>query len=251
MKISVQLYTLRDLLAVDMPAVLKKLKAIGYPAAELAGYGNLKSAAEVREAFDAAGLAVSGSHVSIDRLKNDIDGVIAEQKTLGNTNVVLAWLDADLRKNAADWRGLAATANEAGRQLKAAGLRFLYHNHAFEFEQFDGGRAFDIFWQHTDPELVKSELDVYWVKLAGLDPVAYMKQLGTRVKILHLKDMAAGEGNKFAPVGTGTIDFAAVLKTANDLGVEWGAVEQDNCYGEDPLKIVATSFENLRKLGAI
>jgi sugar phosphate isomerase/epimerase len=145
---------------------------------------------------------------------------------------------------------VAAVANEAGKRLKAAGLQFSYHNHAFEFEKFDDGVAFDIFWQHTDPELVKSEFDVYWVKLAGLDPVAYMRQLGKRVKLLHLKDMAAGEGNKFAPVGTGTIDFAGVLKAANELGVEWGAVEQDNCYGEDPLKIVETSYRNLQKLGA-
>ncbi len=247
--ISVQLYTLRDLTAKDLPGVLKSLAKIGYTGAELAGYGNLTSATEVRKAFDAAGLKVSGAHVGIDQLEKDLPAVIADHKVLGNTNVIIPYLGEDRRKDSAAWRAFAASCNTIGKQLADAGLTLGYHNHAFEFEKFDGIFGLDIFWQHTDAEYVKSELDVYWVARGGVDPVAYIKQLGSRCNLVHLKDLAAGEEKKFAPVGEGTLDFVAISDAAASVGVQWGAVEQDNCYGADPLENVEISFTNLKKLG--
>jgi sugar phosphate isomerase/epimerase len=247
--VSVQLYTLRDLAKTDLPGVLKSLAKIGYSGGELAGYGNLKSATEVRKAFDDAGLVVSGAHVGIDQLEKDLDGVIADHKTLGNTNVIIPWLGEERRQDAAAWRAFAATCNDIGRKLADAGLTLSYHNHDFEFKTFDGTYGLDIFWQHSDPKYVNAELDVYWVVRGGVDPVAYIKQLGSRVKLIHLKDMATGEEKKFAPVGTGVIDFVPITDAAAAVGVEWGAVEQDNCYGMDPLESVRISFDNLKKLG--
>ena len=249
MNLSVQLYTLRDATATDLPGVLKALKKIGYAGAELAGYGNLKTASEVRKAFDDAGLKVSGAHVSIEQFEKDIEAVIADSKTLGNTNVIIPYIGEDRRKSGEDYRKLAAQLNEFGKGVAAEGLTLSYHNHAFEFEKFDGEYGLDILWQHSDPNLVKAELDLYWVKRGGVDPVSYVKQLGKRVVLVHLKDMEAGPEQRFAPVGTGTLDFVAISDACAEAGVEWGAVEQDNCYGADPLKNVEISFNNLKKMG--
>lgn len=245
--VSVQLYTLRDATSKDLPGVLKALKKIGYAGAELAGYGNLKTASEVKKAFDDAGLKVSGAHVGYDQLVGEFDKVVADHKTLGNKNVIIPWLDEKHRTDGAAWRKFAGVLNEYGKKLADQGFVLSYHNHDFEFKKFDGKYALDIVWEHTDAKLVKAELDVYWVKRGGVDPASYIKQLGSRVSLIHLKDMAAD--GKFAPVGTGTLDFPGVTDAAASVGVAWGAVEQDDCYGADPLKNVEISFNNLKKLG--
>ena len=105
-------------------------------------------------------------------------------------------------------------------------------------------------WENSEPHLVKAEVDVYWVKHGGEDPVARINSLGNRVLSLHLKDMAKGEDKKFAAVGTGILDFKAILTAAEKVGVQYGAVEQDNCYDVPPLESIKTSYENLKKLGA-
>lgn len=247
--VSVQLFTLRDLTQTDLPGVLKSLAKIGYTGAELAGFGNLKTATEVKQAFDVAGLKVTGAHVGIELLEKDIDAVIADHKTLQNKNVIIPYLGEDRRKDAAAWRDFAKTCNALGQKLADAGLVLGYHNHAFEFQKFDGKYGLDIFWEHTDAKLVKSELDVYWVVRGGLDPVQYIKQLGSRVNLIHLKDMEAGPEKRFAPIGMGTIDFVPITDAAANAGVQWGAVEQDQSYGADPLKNVEISYNNLKKLG--
>ena len=249
MNISVQLYTLRDQVQADLPGVLKALKKIGYAGAELAGYGSLKTAAEVKKAFDDAGLQVTGAHVGIDQAKNESARVIADHKTLGNNKVVIPWIGEPYTSSAQGYRNLAAECNAIGATLKAEGLHLGYHNHSFEFKTFDGQYGLDILWQHADPTLLFAELDLFWVKHGGVDPTAYLKQVGKRAKLVHLKDMAPGEDKKFAPVGNGTIDFVAISEAAAVAGVEWGVVEQDDCYGQDPLSVVEISFRNLQKLG--
>jgi sugar phosphate isomerase/epimerase len=249
MNISVQLYTLRDATATELPGVLKSLQKIGFAGAELAGYGNLKSAADVKKAFDDAGLKVSGSHTGLDRLEKDLDKVIDDSKTLGNKNVILPYLADDRRTDAAAWRSIAGLCNDIGQKLADAGLTLCYHNHAFEFEEFDGKAALDILWEHSDPKLLKAELDMYWIRHAGLDPVAYLRKVGSRCNLVHLKDMEPGDEKRFAPVGTGILDFKAISDTAAEVGVEWGVVEQDKCYDRPPLESVELSFRNLQKLG--
>lgn len=245
--ISVQLYTLRDAVSTDLAGTLKALSKIGFTGAELAGYGDLKTAPAVRKAFDDAGLKVSGMHVSLDAFKADTAAVIADAKTLGCSNVILPYVDQSTLTTAADWRNFAQTCQTIGKQVTAAGLTFSYHNHDFEFKKYDGEYAMDILLQHSDANAVKIELDLYWVARGGLDPVTYLKKLGKRVVLVHLKDMAADQ--KFAPVGTGTLNFTALTDAAAAAGVQWGVVEQDDCYGKDPLECVALSFANLKKLG--
>jgi sugar phosphate isomerase/epimerase len=248
--ISVQLYTVRDAVAKDFADTAKKVAAIGYKSVEMAGFGNLKTAAEAKKALDDAGLKVDGTHAPIDRLEKELATVADEAEALGTTLIICPWLPEERRKDAAGWKAFGKSLNTIGRGLHERGIDFAYHNHSFEFKEFEGRKGLDLIFENSEPHLVKAEVDIYWVRHGGEDPVERLNKLGDRVVALHLKDMAPGDDKKFAEVGAGVIDFKSVLETATKLGVRYGAVEQDNTYGKDPFEAIKTSYENLKKLGA-
>lgn len=248
--LSVQLYTLRDLTAKDFAGTMKDVARIGYQNVEIAGYGNLKTAAEAKKAVDDAGLKVSGTHASIEVLEKEVERVLDENELLGSKHLICPFMPEARRKDADGWKQVAKSFNQIGRACHERGIDFAYHNHNFEFQQFDGKAGLDVLLDSCEPHLVKAEIDVYWVKHGGEDPVARINKLGDRVILLHLKDMAAGPDKKFAEVGTGVLDFPAILEAGKKVGVRYGVVEQDNTYGQPPLEAIKTSFENLRKLGA-
>lgn len=247
--ISLQLYTVRELTKVNFADTVKQVAKIGYAAVELAGFGNLTSAAEARKAVDDAGLKISSAHMGIDAMEKDLNKVFDDVQTLGTQFVVCPHLVEARRKDAAGWKQVAASLNKIGEACQKRGLVLAYHNHNFEFLQFDGKAALDILFGETDPKFVKSELDVYWVRKGGADPVTYINKLSNRLPLLHLKDMDHSADQKFAAVGTGVLDFKAILAAAQKANVQWYIVEQDSHYGTPPMDSVRTSFENLKKLG--
>jgi sugar phosphate isomerase/epimerase len=252
--IGVQLYTVRDLAAKDFPGTVKKVAELGYRYVELAGYGNLKTAQDVKKALDDAGLKAPSGHWAIDvlRKESELQRVMDEAQLLGMQHVVVPFLPAEMHKDADAWRHTAELINEIGSYFHGVGIELAYHNHAFEFERkYDGDKyGYDILFENTQSHLVKAEIDVYWMKAGGVDPIAYINKFADRVRLLHLKDMADGADKRFAPVGTGTIDYKAVLAAAEKNDVRWGLVEQDKTYDTAPLEALRTSIENLKKLGA-
>jgi sugar phosphate isomerase/epimerase len=248
MKLAVQLYTVRDLTSKDMPGTLKRLREIGYRAVELAGYGNLKNAREVKTALDDTGMLACASHAPIEQLEADLPRALDEAATLGHTNLVCPWMPENRRADARGWRETAGALSRIGAACREKGFTLSYHNHSFEFQKFDGKTGFDIFCENSDPESLKLELDVYWANHGGEDPVAMIKKLGRRIALLHLKDMAAGAEQRFAPVGAGILDFPGILSAGDEAQVPWGIVEQDACYELPPLEAVKISYENLKTL---
>ncbi len=244
--VSIQMYTLRDQVAADIAGALRAVAELGYGAVELHSFGNL-SPAQVRAELDTLGLRASGMHVGLDRLENQLDAAVADMHTIGARHIICPSLPPNRRGSAEAYRGLAQTLNRIGRNVQAQGLQLSYHNHDFEFERFGGQTALDIILGETDPALVKSELDVYWAVFAGHDPVALIRSLGSRVPLVHLKDMAAGS-RAFAEVGHGTLDIPAILAACDEAGVEWLIVEQDRCE-RPPLESVGMSLAYLRSLG--
>jgi sugar phosphate isomerase/epimerase len=247
--LSIQMYTLRDLAGYDMPGTLRSVAEIGYRQVELAGFGSLKSAGEVRKALDDAGLKVSGGHVGIEELESRLNYVMDEQDVLGNKTIIVPWLEERRRRDAAAYEQVADSLSRIGAAIQGRGFALAYHHHDFEFKSFGGRSGFDILFDRADRNLVKAELDVYWARRGGQDPVTLIHKMGSRVLLVHLKDLAAGAEGRFAPVGSGTLDFAGILAAAGKAGVRFGIVEQDDCYGEAPLAAVKRSFEYLRKLG--
>ncbi len=253
LQVGVQLYTVRDLTSKDFSGTLKAVAGLGYKSVELAGYGNLKTAKDAKKALDDAGLKAPSGHWAIDVLEKEADRerIMEEVQLLEVQHVVIPFLAENRRKDAEAWKQTAKSIDEISNYFHGIGVEIGYHNHAFEFQKFEGKYGLDILLENTTPHLVNAELDVYWAAHAGVDPVAYLDKLGDRVRLLHLKDMLDDAEKRFAPVGSGTLDFKGMLAVAEKHGVRWGFVEQDRCYDTPPLDAIRTSFENLKKLGAV
>jgi sugar phosphate isomerase/epimerase len=246
--LAVQLYTLRDLVASDFVSTIRQVAEIGYRGVELAGYGNLKSAAEAKRAIDDAGLKIVGAHVGIEQLDSNVERILDEQHAINCPTIIIPWMPDERRKDAAAWKRAAQSLNPIGSACRDRGIELCYHHHSFEFQRFNGKSGMDILLENTEPALVKIELDVYWLQHGGEDPVKFIERTRGRVPLVHLKDMAAGPERKFAEVGRGILDFKSILAACAAAGVRWGVVEQDLTYATPPIEAVRTSFENLQKL---
>jgi len=241
--LGIQLYTLRDLLKDDFEGTLAALSRIGYQEVEFAGlYG--RTAGEVRKVLDRNRLKAPSGHYGIPAITDTLDQTIAEAKTLGHRYVVVAWLPEEVR-NPDGYARTAETFNQAGQRLRQTGLTLGYHNHWFEFDALDGGRCgYDILLEHTRPELVVMELDLYWIRKGGRDALSYFADYPGRFRMVHVKDMAAD--GAMVDVGRGAMDWPTLLQAAKRAGVEHRFVEHDEA--KDPLAFARASFEFLERL---
>ncbi|HHX44877.1 MAG TPA: sugar phosphate isomerase/epimerase [Chloroflexi bacterium] len=246
--VGLQLYTVRDEAAKDFAGAMRRVAALGYAGVELAGTGGL-SAAAMKDLLAETGLALVGSHVPVTEFEMDLDGVIAYYAAVGAPRVGVPYLP-DERQNPEGYYALAAMMNDVGARLQEAGMGLYYHHHAFEFDDHDGVTGMDILLQETDPSLVTIECDVYWVRHAGLDPAAFLREHAGRFALVHLKDMTpeGSEGHTFAEVGEGVIDFGPIFAASEAQGVEWYIVEQDRC-ARPTFESARMSLENLRAWG--
>lgn len=245
--VALQLYTVRDETQKDFVGTLQKVAQIGYPGVELAGTGNL-SAKELKSVLTDLNLKLAGSHVSLEALETDIDQVIEYNLELGNKNIVCPYLPEEYRKNADGWQNAGKLFTEYARKLAAHQLNFAYHNHAFEFEPVEGQTGFDLLVSASDASRVKFELDVYWVKLGGFDPVKLIERMGKRISLFHLKEMANDAKHSMTEIGNGILDFPAMVRAAENTSAEWFIVEQDTCT-LPTLESAEISFNSLKKLG--
>lgn len=241
MRLSVQLYTLRDPLSQDLPGTLKKVADTGLQYVEMAGLYD-KSAAEWKSMLDELGLKTSGAHVGLDAINGDFEQVVSDAKTLGYNYVIVPW--ADPAKHEGAWDGLGHALEEAGRKLAAEGLTLAYHNHAFEFK--DGG--LDALYAATDPQYVKAQLDLAWVQIGGEDPAAYVRKMADRTPLVHLKDFDPDQTPQWRPAGEGVVNWDEVLNACDEIGVQFGSIELDESPG-DPIDAVGKSVEYFKARG--
>jgi len=245
--IALQLYTVRDQTAIDFPGTVRHVAKMGYSGVEFAGTGGL-SASEMQDLLAETGLKAAGSHIALALMEEDLDGVIAYNKTIGNPWIGVPFLPNELR-TLDGFRQVAATLNRLGAISKAAGISLYYHNHAFEFDVQDGVRGWDILTAETDPALVGLELDCYWAVYAGEDPAALIRKNAGRFPLVHLKDMiGSGAERTWAEVGEGTIDWQPVFAASEAQGVHWYIVEQDSC-ARPTLESARLSITHLKKWG--
>lgn len=247
-KLGLQLYSLRDLAQDDFVGTLKKVADIGYDGVEFAGYGGL-SAQELRRVTGDLGLEPVSSHVQLSDLESNLGQVIEYGQELGLSYVVCPYFPEDKRQTLDDYRRLADTMNQIGQEISRAGMSLAYHNHAFEFVQFDNQYALDALYALTDARFVQAELDIYWVAYAGLSALEYVERYADRSGLLHVKDMTKDDERFFAEVGTGRLDIPSILRTAKAGGVKWYLVEQD-VTRRDPLESVTMSYRYLLNVTA-
>ncbi len=244
--IALQPYTIRDELQQDYLGSLTKVADIGYQGVELGPPPAGISIAQFKQHLDQIGLQVIGSHAKIEQLTNDLDAQIDYLHQVGGRYIGLSYR-FDSRQQVLE---AAERFNQIGATCRTRGIQFLYHNHNWEFIKFDGEYALDLLLGATDPDLVKLELDTYWVKRGGEEPVEYLRRLHGRCPLLHIKDMEPGEEQFFAEIGEGVLDFDAIFREAEAAGTEWLVVEQDACR-RPPFESIAISYHNLQKMGVV
>jgi len=245
--VGLQLYTLREETAKDFPGTLAKVAELGYQVVEFAGYGDIP-AAEMKQLLADNGLKAVSSHVGYHLLTSDLAGQIAYAKEIGIEYLIIPWFEQEKLQDEAEFMKAVASFRDIAEQVKAAGLTLCYHNHAFEFEKLGGEFILDRLYRELDETLLLAELDLYWVKKAGLDPKEYLLSYAGRVPVIHVKDMAGDEEGFFAEVGQGIIDYPAIFEVAPGAGVKYYLVEQDVCK-RPPLESIKISIDYLKSLG--
>jgi sugar phosphate isomerase/epimerase len=243
--LGVQLYTLRDRMPDDVEGTLEQVAAIGYREVELAGlYG--RSPAEMRRALDTHGLRAASSHHSVAEIRGDWQRTLEAAVTLGQALIVVPSIPGP-EQNAEGLRRIAGDFDRAAEAARAVGLRFGYHNHAWEFEPLpDGTRPMDLLLERTDGDLVDWQMDIFWTVHGGADPARYLRRSAGRVTSVHVKDRSAD--GRMVDVGDGVIDFSTLLPLAEGLGLLHAFVEHDT--PGDSIESVRRSYEYLTSPGS-
>lgn len=245
-EIGVQIYSARDALKDDFKGTFKKVADIGYKYVEAFGlktdgmiYGMAPS--EYKRIADSLGVKVISVHATYFT-PDQADVMISAAKELGVEYLIVPWLNEDLRT---DYEAVAATFNEIGAKFKGSGIKFGYHNHAFEFEPTADGRIpEEILIENTDPELVTFQADLYWVKKGGAEPMELIKKYPGRFSLFHVKD--ANDSLDQTTVGEGIIDFEEILKAQDLSGYQYYFVEDERT--DDPFGNIQKAFDHLNSL---
>ncbi len=234
--VGLQLYSLRDSFKQDVTGALDKVKDMGFKYVELAGtYG--MSPEEFKAELDARGLVPVAGHYSFDKYRTDVTSIIEEAKTLGLRYVGCAWIPHKGDFSEMDAHRTIQVFNEAGRAVAKHGLKFYYHNHGYEFHAHGKSTLMDLIIRGTDPEYVAFQMDLLWTQFPGEDPAAWLAKYPDRWQLMHLKDLKLGvEGNlsggtdvrNDVTLGTGQVDFPAVLKAAKEVNVKWYFIEDES-----------------------
>jgi sugar phosphate isomerase/epimerase len=257
-KIGLQLYTVRDQMKADFDGTIAKVAAIGYKEVEFAGYFG-RTPERVRAVIDRNGLTSPSCHVEYAVLTDQWPSVIESSKTIGQSYIVCPWIPEEIRKQPDGWKRAIDTFNHAGEVSKKSGIQFAYHNHWFEFLPANGKLPYDMLLEQCDPDLVKMELDLCWITVAGADPLTYFNRYPGRFPLIHVKDMkklpkvSASGGQDFGDslkdmtaVGSGIIDWKRIFAQSEKAGIKHYIVEHDK--PDAPFESIKISYDYLSKL---
>jgi sugar phosphate isomerase/epimerase len=259
--IGLQLYTVRDAMAKDPAGTLAKVAQIGYTSVEGGYTGPGKFADVATKDFSALlkqnGLIMPSCHYRLGEEKvngqaqngtilNGWNKAVDDAAEIGLKYMVCAYLSAEERGSLDHYKKVAEDFNKAGETCKKAGIQLCYHNHNFEFEKQDGKYPYEILLANSDKNLVKMEMDLYWIYKANQDPIAIFSEHPGRFPLWHVKDMDKTPQRSFTEVGNGIIDFKTIFKHANKAGLKYFFVEQDICPGS-PFDSIAKSIAYIKK----
>ena len=273
LSVGIQVYGLRDLLEntpENFETVMKQVKNIGYDGVELAGLYGLEPE-YVKGVLDNIGLIPISAHVPLVEMMANAEKVVRDYSIVGVKYVVVPYLPEEYRHNTPGYSTVIEQMKRIGQIMKNNGLKLLYHNHDFEFVTLEDGRfGLDDIYAQIPADILMCEPDTCWIKVAGQDPVEYIKKYGTRCEIVHLKDFIK-EGNpknlykligiettesdedtgifEFRPVGFGQQIWEPILNASLEAGSKWVVVEQDEHYDINCMEAARRSREYLKILG--
>jgi sugar phosphate isomerase/epimerase len=245
-----QLYTLRDLMPKDPKGTLRQVADMGYD--QIEGYEGPRGmfwemeAREWKDYCDELGLNMVSCHLNI---RENLEEKIGQLASIGAAYAVCPAIGGQTDRAA--WDEVIELFNRAGRIASDNGIGFAYHNHAYTFEEVDGIMPQAYLMEHTD-DSVDYEMDIYWVVTAGADPVEWLERYPNKWRLCHVKDRKRGadasEHHASVDLGTGSIDFSRVLKVAEDVGMEYYILEQEDYENSTPLKSAAAGARYLEQL---
>lgn len=250
-RFGIQLYTLRDVIVDDPMGTTAQLADFGYH--QIESYVGPQgmfwglSGQEFRQRLEDMGLELVASHCDINE---NFEQTVAEAAKVGLDYLVCPWVgpseDLDF------WKARAEQFNRCGEICRANGLRFAYHNHAYTYRPVEDWVPMDYLLEHTDPELVQYEMDIYWVVTAQADPVQYLQKYPDRFRLCHIKDrqkdVAQDVRNASCNLGDGIIDFPSVLAAAQEAGMEYYLLEQEEYEGTTPMEAARVGAAYLKNL---
>lgn len=187
------------------------------------------------------------THEPGEKLLSEPQAVVGRLRVLECTITSYPWPGGVRFSTLEDVRAFAAQLNAAGGAFRKAGITFCYHNHHMEFQRVAGRTVLELLYEQTEPGHVQAELDTYWVQYGGGNPVDWCRRMKGRLAVLHMKDYAitADHQPAFAEVGTGNLDWPAIVAAADASGCRWFAIEQDVCPG-DPFESLKKSYHFVR-----
>jgi len=248
-QLAVQLYTLRDFTKTpaDIAKTLSRVRQMGYHAVQLSALGPIDPK-ELNTILQGEGLAVAATHVGLDRMKNETQAVIDEHRLWGCQYTAIGGYFKE-NPTRADWLEFARTYNQVADRFEGTGVRLGYHNHSHELAHYDGQTALALLIEQCKPA-IWMEIDTYWIQHGGGDPAAWIAGLKGRIPCVHLKDMTITpqRQQQMAEVGTGNLNWPAILKACEQAAVQWYIVEQDICQ-RDPFESLEISLKNLQAMG--
>jgi sugar phosphate isomerase/epimerase len=238
--LGLQLYSVRELLPTDYEGTLKTLGSLGYKEVEAAGYYG-KSAAQVKQAMQGAGLNCVSAHYPLGELQTKLDEIVAFSKEVGVQYLICSspgfqhppakrteFAKQFRNFTLADWRWNAEQFNKVGEKVNAAGLKFGYHNHFMELHKTEGVVPLDELIKQTDPAKVTFEMDCGWVMVGGGNPVEFLHRYPTRISMLHIKDFKQLNPPKVCELGQGVIHYGPIFQAAAKTGhIKHMFVEQE------------------------
>ena len=250
--LAAQLYTIRDYLKTpaDIATSMKKIKEIGYDAVQVSGMGPIDPV-EYKKIADDLDLQICATHISFDKMVDETDAVMKEHKLWDCKYIGAGSLPASYRQSGkAGYVKFAKDASKIGKIFRENGFKFIYHNHAFEFEKAEGQTFMETLFNESTPEDFEFEIDTYWVQTGGSDPAAWIKKCSGRIHVVHLKDMVINNENKqiMAEIGEGNLNWPSIISECKAAGVEWYVVEQDTCQ-RNPFDSLKISLDNLKSWG--
>jgi sugar phosphate isomerase/epimerase len=228
----------------------KKVAEIGYSNVQVSGIGGEVDPKDVARIAQDNGLEISCTHIGFNRFLEDIDGVIEQHQLWNCKHPAIGGLGAEyhcaegVKRFIDELRPVAA-------KLAEAGMDFSYHNHSHELVKYGDRTWLAMLYEDAPGDVVKAEIDTYWITHGGGDPAAWITKCAGRQPLMHLKDMCITEQReqRFAEIGEGNLNWSAIMAAAEQSGVEYALVEQDRTYDRDPFESLAISYRNLKAMG--
>ena len=259
-KMGLQLFTVRESLSKDVVGTIKKISSIGYEDCETYGYDADKSqyyglkASAFKQLLAENKMITTSGHYDFtkffdktsDAMMRYVDQCIEGAHTLGQRYITWPWLDPSFR-TLENFRLLTGKLNAIGERVNKAGLGFAYHNHDFEFVDYDGENGYNIIMRETDPALVKLQMDLYWIMYASKQsPSELFNRQPGRFVMWHIKDMDK-ISRDYSELGNGSIDFTVILPEASRAGLQYYYIEQGGNFANNPIQSITDSAAYFKK----